>query len=73
MTVKVLRRLADTATLENMKVDAHSDNYVTLSHLGGVGVLEGMDLKPNEKSKVTVTYSIPEDTPDETTQYLLRN
>jgi len=61
--VKVVKRLADTATLDHITVADQSQIYTTLNHLGGIGELEGMDLKSNEKSKVTVYYSIPATTP----------
>ncbi len=61
--VKVIKRLADTATLDHMTVADQSQLYTTLNHLGGVGELEGMDLKSNEKTKVTIYYSIPAGTP----------
>jgi hypothetical protein len=54
--VKVVKRLADTATLDHMTVADQSQIYTTLNHLSGIGELEGMDLKSNEKSKVTVYY-----------------
>ena len=61
--VKVVKRLADTATLDHMTVADQSQLYTTLQHLGGIGELEGMDLKSNEKTKVTVYYTIPTGTP----------
>lgn len=62
--VKVVKRLADTATLNSMVVSSQSQTYTTLTHNGGMGALEGMDFKSNEKSKVTIYFSIPEGTPD---------
>jgi hypothetical protein len=61
--VKVVKRLADTATLDHMTVAEQSQIYTTLRHLGGIGELESMDLKSNEKTKVTIYYSIPANTP----------
>lgn len=60
--VKVIKRLVDTAILDHMIVADQSQIYTTLKHLGGTGRLEGMDLKSNEKTKVTVYYSIPANT-----------
>lgn len=62
--VKIVRRLADTAVLDQMTVTRETQLYTTLTHNGGVGELEGMDFKSNERSKVTIYYSIPESTPD---------
>ena len=62
--VKVVKRLADTATLDRMTVEDQSKIYTTLKHLGGIGELESMDLKSNEKTKVTIYYSIPANVPD---------
>jgi hypothetical protein len=61
--VKVVKRLADTATLDHLTVADQSQIYTTLKHLGGIGELESMDLKSNEKTKVTIYYSIPAGTP----------
>jgi hypothetical protein len=61
--VKIVKRLADTATLDHMTVADQSQLYTTLQHLGGVGELEDMDLKSNEKTKVTVYYAVPINTP----------
>jgi hypothetical protein len=61
--VKVVRRLADTATLDHLTVADQSQIYTTLRHLGGIGELESMDLKSNEKTKVTIYYSTPANTP----------
>jgi len=61
--VKVVRRLADTATLDHMTVADQSQIYTTLNHLGGVGALESMDFKSNEKTKVTIYYSVPAGVP----------
>lgn len=62
--VKVVKRLADTATLDHMAVADQSQIYTTLNHLGGVGAIESMDLKSNERTKVTIYYSVPEGAPD---------
>jgi hypothetical protein len=62
--VKVVKRLADTAVLDNMTVSDHSQLYTTLTHLGGTGALESMDLKSNERTKVTIYYTIPAGTPN---------
>ncbi len=62
--IKVLRRFTDTSTSENMYLDSQSDLYSIFKMMGGIGNLKGMNLKSNEKSKVTITYSIPENTPD---------
>jgi hypothetical protein len=62
--VKVIKRLADTATLDHMTVADQSQIYTTLTHLGGIGALESMNLKSNERTKVTIYYSIPANTPD---------
>jgi len=61
--VKVVKRLADTAALDHMTVTGQSQIYTTLRHLGGIGELEGMDFKSNEKTKVTIYYSIPANVP----------
>ncbi len=52
--VKAVRRLVDTAVLDHMTVAHQSELFTTLNHLGGVGELESMDFKSNEKSKVTI-------------------
>lgn len=62
--VKVVKRLADTATLDHMTVVDQSPLYTTLKHGGGIGELESMDLKSNEKTKVRIYYSIPANVPD---------
>ncbi len=61
--VKLLKRLADTATLDHMTVATQSQIYTTLNHQGGLGKLQNMDIKSNEKSKVTVYYSVPSGVP----------
>lgn len=62
--VKVVKRLVDTATLNNMDIANESAIYTTLNHHGGIGRLEGMDFKSNERTKVTVYYQVPESTAD---------
>lgn len=62
--VKIAKRLADTAALHNLTVDHQFALFTTLNHLGGVGELKGMDFKSNEKSKVTIYFSVPDNTPD---------
>lgn len=62
--VKVNKRLASTATLDHLEVLGESGVYTTLKHIGGVAILEGMDFKSREKSKVTISYAIPANTPD---------
>ncbi len=59
--VKMVKRLADTATLDNMDVVTSSKIYTTFNHHGDVGKIESMDFKSNEKTKVTVYYMVPED------------
>ena len=62
--VRMVKRLADTAKLNNMNVTHESKLYSTLTHIGKMGTLEGMDFKSNEETKVTIYYTIPEKTPD---------
>ncbi|GAI04005.1 unnamed protein product [marine sediment metagenome] len=62
--VRMVKRLADTATLNNMNVTHESKLYSTLTHLGKMGTLEDMDFKSNEETKVTIYYTVPEKTPD---------
>jgi len=62
--VRMVKRLADTATLNNMNVTHESKLYSTLTHIGKMGMLEGMDFKSNEETKVTIYYTVPEKTPD---------
>lgn len=62
--VKVVKRLVDTATLDHMIVSHQSQLFTTLTHQGGIGALNGMDFKSNEKTKVTIYYSIPQNIPD---------
>ncbi len=62
--VKVVKRLADTAVLNNLVVTRDTSLYTTLTHQGGIGSLESMDFKSNERTKVTIYYSIPAGTPD---------
>jgi hypothetical protein len=61
--VKVLNHLADTATLSHLTVLERSPNYTTFKHLGGIGELEGMDLSFNDRTKVTIYYSVHWGTP----------
>lgn len=61
---RMVKRLADTATIDHMSVSHESTIYTTLTHLGGLGALEGMDFKSNERTKVTIYLSVPEGTPD---------
>lgn len=62
--VKVAKRLADTAQLERLTVVKQGDYVTTMQHMGGMGILKGMDFKPRERSKVTLVFSLPEGTPD---------
>lgn len=62
--VRMVKRLADTATLDHLTVADQSQIYTTLAHAGGVGTVEGMDFKSNERSKVTIYYTIPQAAPD---------
>jgi hypothetical protein len=62
--VRVIKRLADTATLNNMSVSSQSVLYTTFAHGGNLGSLTSMDFKPNERTKVTVYYTLPDTTPD---------
>ena len=64
--VKVVKRLADTAVLDHMSVADQSQVYTTLKHLGGIGALERMDLTSNDRTKVTIFYTLPAGTPDGT-------
>ncbi len=62
--VRMIKRLTHSATLNNMNVIHESSLYSTLSHIGKMGSLGGMDFKSNEKTKVTIYYTVPENTPD---------
>ncbi|MFP7756266.1 S8 family serine peptidase [Thermodesulfobacteriota bacterium B35] len=62
--VKVVKRLAETATLDHLTVADQSQLYTTLAHSGGIGALEGMDFKSNERTKVTIYYTIPNNAPE---------
>ncbi|MFX1476742.1 MAG: S8 family serine peptidase [Promethearchaeota archaeon] len=62
--VRMVKRLAATAKLNNMNVTHESKLYTTLTHLGKMGTVEGMDFKSNEETKVTIYYTVPKKTPD---------
>ncbi len=62
--VKTVKRLIDSASLSNLSITNESSLYSTLNHLGGTAIIDDMNIKSNEKSKVTVYYSVPEGTPD---------
>ncbi len=62
--VRMVKRLADTATLDHLTVADQSQIYTTLAHAGGMGSVEGMDFKSNERTKVTIYYTIPAGTHD---------
>lgn len=62
--VRLIKRLKDTATLDNMTILHESRIYSTLNHLGNIGAIESMDFKSNERTKVTIYYSVPENTSD---------
>ena len=62
--LKVLKRLVDRSTVSNLSIVAQSQVYSTLHHHGRTGIIGGLDIRSNEKSKVTVYYSVPESAPD---------
>lgn len=67
--VKVLTRLAGTATKDNMQVVQTvppSLLYTTLKHLGGIGALKNMPFKSNEHTKITIYISMPKIVPNGT-------
>ncbi len=60
--VKILKRLAETATKEKLQpvpTNPPSPIYVTLKHLGGIATLKNMPFKSNEHAKLTIYISMP--------------
>ncbi|MFX0183063.1 MAG: S8 family serine peptidase [Candidatus Hodarchaeota archaeon] len=62
--VRVVKRLIDTAILNNMTISHESKLFTTLNHLGNIGAVESMDFKSNERTKVIIYFSVPENTLD---------
>ena len=64
VVVKMVKRLVDTAVLDHMEVVVDpavpaSTLHTTLKHQGGIGKVESMDFKSNDKTKVTIYYAVP--------------